>query len=317
MKNTLKDLNVYLSDKQQGLINTLVENNPIIDSIPVKASSHGIYNVYGKVTDIDAMQEVDYDAELPVVSISYDLGRTRLGKIGGKLPMPMDAAKEMGGFERFANDRYPQIIAKSGNDNEARIYYKGFLASAIKNQQIVSAGGTTPDKQYSMVMVHYDPDTTTGLYNANSLSNGKLFATLMLNGGKIYELDLPDGSKPLGKMMAMFMEFGLQLADPNAVGAIVNIEPTASNSDPDKIAGLPSAMMIDDRLAAVRANTGSTFIYCHPTLMNYLANKYQLERRSVTNGATGVSYSLTEWNGVPIIGSYNILWGKESVVATA
>lgn len=317
MKNTLKDLNVYLSDKQQGLVNTLVEKNPIIDSMPMKAASHGIYNVYGKVTEIDGMQEVDYDAELPIVSISHDLGRTRLGKIGGKLPMPMDAAKEMGGFDKFANERYPQIIAKSGNDNEARIYYKGFLASAIKNGNIISAGGSTSGKQYSMVMVHYDQDTTTGLYNPNALSDGKLFTTLMLNGGKIFELDLPDGSKPLGKMMAMFMEFGLQLADPDAVGAIVNIEPKANTQDPDKIAGLPSAMQIDDQLAKVRADIGSTFIYTHPAMMNYLANKYQLERRSVTNGETGVSYSLTSWNGVPIIGSYNILWGKEDVVETA
>ncbi len=317
MKNTLKDLNVYLSDKQQGLVNNLVEKNPIIDSMPMKASSHGIYNVYGKVTDIDAMQEVDYDAELPIVGISFDLGRTRLGKIGGKLPMPMDAAKEMGGYDKFANDRYPQIIAKSGNDNEARIYYKGFLASAIANDRAVSAGGTSANKQYSMVMVHYDPDTTTGLYNPNALSTGKLFTTLMLNGGKVFELDLPDGSRPLGKMMAMFMEFGLQLADPDAVGAIVNIEPKADTNNADKIAGLPTAMMIDDRLAGVRADTGSTFIYTHPVLVNYLANKYQLERRSVSDGATGVNYSLTAWNGIPIIGSYNILWGKEAVVDLA
>lgn len=313
MKNTLKDINVYLSQKQQGLVNALLENNPIIDSLPMKPASHGFYNVYSKVAEIDGMSEVDYDEELPTVGISFDLGRTRLGKIGGKLPMPQDAAKEMGGYAKFANDRLPLIIGKSGNDNEKRIYYRGFLKSAIASGNVAGCDGKTAGKQYSMAFVHYNSDSTVGLYNPNSVSNGKLFTTNPLNGGNEYEIEV-GGKKCIGKMIAMYMEFGIQLADPNAVGALVNIQPTANNTDKDKIDGLPTRMQIEDRLAAVRADVGSTYIYAHPTLIGYLALKYQLPQRTITNETTGLRYSLTDWNGIPMVGSYNIDWGKEDVI---
>lgn len=313
MKNTLKDINVFLAKKQQGIVNTLVEKNPIIDTIPVRGASHGFYNVYSKVNDIDSMGEVDYDAELPTVGISFELGRTRLGKIGGKLPIPQDAAKEMGGYERYANTRAPLIIAKSSNDNESRIYYRGFLKAAIDNGKAVGCGGTTANKQYSMAFVTWDYDSTVGLYNPNSLSNGKLFETIALNGGNEYEIEV-GGKKCIGKMLAMYMEFGVQLANPNAVAALLNIEPTANISDPDKIDGLPTRLQIEDRLSAVRANPAQTFIYCHPTLLGYLALKYQLPQRVITNDTTGLRYKLVDWNGIPLVGSYNLNWGTEAVV---
>ena len=314
MKNTLHDINIYLTQKQQGLINTLLESNPIIASLPVKPASHGFYNVYSKVADIDVMEEVDYDEELPTVGISFDLGKTRLGKIGGKLPMPHDAAKEMGGYAKYADDRVPQIIARSGNNNEASIYYNGFFKYALANGNMVSAGGTTANKQYSMIAVHYDEDSTVGLYNPNSLSNGKMFETLFLNGGNEYEIEYAPGKKCIGKMIAMFMELGLQLADPRFVAGIVNIEPSQNGTDRDKIDGLPTRMQIEDMLAKVRANAANTFIYCHPTIVGYLALKFQLPQRTITNETANIRYTLTDWNGVQFIGSYNVNWGKEAVV---
>ncbi len=313
MKNTLKEIAVALAKKQQGIVNDFIERNPIFGSMPMAPASHGFYNVYPKVTEIDAMGEVDYDEELPTVGISFELGRTRLGKIGGKLPMPQDAAKEMGGYVAYAQKRVPLIIGKSGNDNENRLYYRGFLKAAIANDKAVSCGGTSPNKQYSMAFVHYDMDSTVGLYNPNSLSDGKLFVTQLLNGGNEYEIEV-NGKKCIGKMMAMYMESGIQLADPNAVSALVNIEPKANSTDPDKIDGLPTRMQIEDRLAAVRADAASTYIYCHPTLVGYLAIKYQLPRTIITNETTGLRYTLTDWNGIRFVGSYNVNWGNEGVV---
>ena len=316
MKNTLREINIHLAKKQQGLVNTLLENNPIIASIPVKAASHGFYNLYSKIDSIDSLQEVDYDDELPTVGISFDLGKTRLGKIGGKLPMPEDAAKEMGGFDRYAADRIPSIIEHAGNDNEGRIYYNGFLKAAIANGQVQSAGGSTDNKQYSMIAVHWDNDSTIGLYNPNAVNNQKLFAVRLLNGGNIGEIDV-NGKKIVGKMVVISMEFGLQLADPRYVAAICNIEPTANVSDPEKLDKLPTRKQIEDMLGAVRANASNTVIYAHPTLVGYLAQKFQLPQRTITNETTSVRYQLVDWNGVPFVSSYNISWGKDAVVNVA
>ena len=73
MQNTLKNLNVQLADGQAGMVDKLTEENPIIASIPVKAASHGFYNVYPTVSEITGMQDVDYDDELPTVGSYYHL----------------------------------------------------------------------------------------------------------------------------------------------------------------------------------------------------------------------------------------------------
>jgi len=313
MKNTLKNLNVFLKPHQKGIINKLTEENPIIDTIPVRAASHGIYNVYPTISEITGMSEVDFDEELPTVGISFELGRTKLGKIGGKLPIPKDAATEVGGYSAYADARLPNIIAKSGNDQEYRLYYLGFLKSALANGKAVSVGGATPNKQYSLVAVTYDEDSTVGLYNPKTLSNGKLFEQLVLNGGNEYEVEA-GGKKFIGKMIASFMQFGLQLADPRLVGALVNIEPAVNASDRDKIDGLPTAAQMDDLLSGVRAGT-NTVIYCHPTLAKTMATKFQLPQRQIGNGETGVRYALYDWQGIPVVTSYNIGWGNEAVVS--
>lgn len=313
MKNTLVDLNVYLAKKQQGLINSLVEENPILASVPVRESSHGLYNVYSKATEITGMQEVRFDEELPVVNISFELGRTALGKIGGRLPMPQDAAEQMGGYSAYAEARIPSIISEAGNKQETRMYYKGMLAAAIKNGKAISAGGSTANKQYSLVAITWNMDSTVGLYDRNAVQRGKVFEQQILNGGNLANIEI-DGMKCLGKEIATYMKFGLQLADPRLVGAIVNIEPHANVSNPDKVDGLPTPDMMDELLGNVRAGA-TTVIYCHPALQKKLATKFQMQQRVISNGTNSVRYNLYDYQGIPVISSYNIAWGNEAVIA--
>lgn len=312
MKNTLKDLNVYLQPKQKTILNTLVEENTLLGSIPVKPASHGVYNVYARTTGIDEMQEVDFDQELPTVGISFDLAQARLGKIGGTLAIPQDAAQEMGGYSKYAADRLPKIIAKAGNTQETKIYYNGLMQAAIANKNIVDGGGKTANKQYSMIAVHWDEGSVTGLYNPNDVSNGKLFVQKPLNGGMEYKVK--DLNWAIGKEVACWLQFGLQIADPRYVKAIANIEPTANATDRDKIDGLPTGMMIDDLLTSVRGNGSNTVIYCHPALLRMLGLKFKLEERKYTDPSTNVTYTILTWMDIPFVTSHNIFWGTEDVV---
>ncbi len=320
MRNSIQELNVYLTPKQQGIVNNLAEKNPLLATIPLKPASHGLYNSYSKVTDVDEMQAVDFDTQLPIVGVSTELGKATLGKIGGRLPIPMDLATEMGGYSKYANSKLNPIIAKSGNRRETEIYYNGFLQAALMNGQMVNVGGSTPNKQYSMSAVHWDEDSTTGLYDPNGINSrpsgeGELFETIAVNNGALYEVEALGGA--LGKTIAIFMKFGLQLADPRYVSALVNIEPKPKTNDPDKVEGLPTAMQLDDMIARVRGDAATTMIYCHNTLITMLANKYNLTQRSVTNETTKVTYTILEWNGIALIGSYNINWGNENVMILA
>lgn len=315
MKNTIQDLNVHLSQAQNGILDALTNENPILASIPVKAATHGIYNVYMATKSIDELAEVDFDAELPAVGVSFELGQANLAKIGGTLPMPQDAAALMGGYNKFANDRIPKIIAKAGNAHEARLYYKGFLKYALDNQNVVSAGGSTANKQYSMVAVHYDGDAVTGLYNAASVNNGKLFTIQALNGGTDHKVAALNGA--IGRELAIYLHYGLQLADPRYVKAIVNIEPKANQTDKDKIDGLPTAMMMDDLVNDVYGNPSNTVIYCHPVIRRHMGVKYNLESRVVMDPKTNISYEIFQWSGITFVTSYNLYKGTEAVISVA
>lgn len=316
MKNTLADLNVHLAKTQKPILNTLTNENPMLAAIPVKGATHGIYNVYASTTAIDELAEVDFDQALPTVGVSYDLGQANLAKIGGTLAMPQDAVGLMGGYAAYANERLPKIIAKAGNSHEARLYYKGFLKYAIGNKNVIDAGGKTANKQFSMVAVHFDSESTTGLYNPTSLNNGKLFTIQPLNGGNEYEIPALGGA--IGKSVAIYMHYGLQLADPRNVKAIVNIEPKENTTDKDKIDGLPTGMQIDDLINDVQGNPGNTVIFCNPIIMRYLGLKYNLGKRTVVDASNGnISYEIYTWADVRFVTSHNIFKGSESVIEVA
>ena len=311
MKNTLVDINVFLAQQQKGMINTLVEGNPLLASIPVKPSTHGFKNVFSKVTDIKGLQEVMYDEELPQVSIAFELGETALGKIGGLLPMPDDAATQMGGYSVYANNRIPALMEDAGNKQETRIYYKGFQAYALRNNRLLSAAGSTANKQFSLMAVTWNMDSTVGLYDKNDVGNendkGKIVRMETLNDGAKHIITV-DGHKCIGKEIAFYMKFGLQLADPRLVAGIVNIEPSANK--------LPTAGQMDDLLSMVRANT-NTVLYMHPNLQRKLATEFQFKQMQFVNGVTGVTYTMDTYQNIPIVSSYNISWGGESVIAVA
>lgn len=315
MKNTIQDLNVFLSKSQNGILDALTNENPLLASIPVKPATHGIYNVYTSVKDIDELAEVDFDAELPAVGVSFELGQANLAKIGGTLPMPQDAASLMGGYDKYANGRIPKIIAKAGNAHEARLYYNGFMKYALQNGKVIDGGGTTANSQFSMVAVHFDSDSVTGLYNATSVNNGKLFTIQALNGGADHKLSSLNGA--IGRELAIYLHYGLQLADPRYVKAIVNIEPTANTTDRDKIDGLPTAMMVDDLINDVRGNPANTVIYCAPILLRHIAVKFNLQNRTVVEPQSNIQYEIVRWNGIPFVTSYNIFNGTEAVVNVA
>lgn len=318
MMKTLQDYNVFFSKRQQEIVNTLVESNPILATVPVKTASHGYKHAYAKVTRIQGPQEVQRDEELPEVGISFELADVTLGKIGGKLPIPKDSARQLGGYDRFVNDRVPSILANGANSNEKKIYYDGFVKFAVQNGRMYNGGGSTADAQSSMVAVHWDYATTCGLINPNAPSTHRLFETSFLNGGYESEIAYTGADsqlhKTIGKVFVIEMEYGLMLGNPNYVAGIANIEFSANVSDPDKIDGLPSPMQIGKLISSVRGTPGSTYVYCSPMLLQALAVKYNLGKVYI-NGSQNpqnVRYDIRDWNGIRFVSSYNLLDGTEA-----
>ena len=318
MMKTLQDYNVFFAKRQQEMVNTLVEENPILATVPVKTASHGYKHAYAQVRKATGPQEVQRDEELPEVAISFALADVTLGKIGGKMPIPKDSARQLGGYDKFVNERVPTILGIAANSNERKIYYDGFVKFAVQNGKMYNGGGTTDDAQHSMVAVHWDQASTCGLINPNAPSTHRLFETGFLNGG--YETEIAytaeDGTlkKAIGKIFTIEMEYGLMLGNPNYVAGIANIEFSANVSDPDKIDGLPSPMQIGKLLSGVRGNPGNTLVYCDPTLLQALAIKYNMGKVYVNAGQNpqNVRYDIRDWNGIRFVSSYNLLDGTEA-----
>ena len=99
---------------------------------------------------------------------------------------------------------------------------------------------------------------------------------------------------------------GVQLANPDAVAAIVNITP-------DKV---PTAEQIDNMLVEARATPASTYIFCHPKVLSLL-NKYKGNVLQTMTGDMNINRSFAAWNGIRFITSYNFKNGSEDAVSLA
>ena len=67
----------------------------------------------------------------------------------------------------------------------------------------------------------------------------------------------------------------------------------------------PTPSQIDDMLTDVRAQPGSTFIFCGPRAKTYGLNPHKREVVQMTSGEKEIKTVVDFWNGVPIVTSYN------------
>ena len=183
--------------------------------------------------------------------------------------------------------RFGQLIAGSE-----------YASYAIDNENIIDAGGAS-GKLYSIICVRFIPGEVTGLYSPQGFKNGAMLDIKPINNGSLYHDK--DGVLVYGVRFKGY--FGVQLANPKAVSAIVNVG--SSN--------IPTADQLDDLLINARAKEGTTFMFMHPKTLSLL-NKYKGELLRTANDDNGVNRSFDSWNKIKIITSYNFLDGAETKV---
>lgn len=299
MSSTLKELAVSLSLKQEHFVNHLTEESPILDNMRFEASTHGLWNAYEEVADISGPAFVDINQPLPEMKIDSNLKKVDLSILGGEIFLPEDKGSVVGVGEYF-DKKIPVLLKHAGQTAEKKIIYDNFLPYAISNGKAVSALGTA--NCYSMVAVRFVPGEVTGLYSARNINRFGVLDSTPINNGALYKNT--DGLLGYGVRIKGYI--GVQLANPDAVSAIVNI--TA-----DKI---PTADQIDNMLIDAKATPASTFIFCHPKVLSFL-HTYKGNVLQTFNTDYDVNRSFVSWNGVRFITSYNFLNGAEKVVTVA
>lgn len=299
MSSTLKELAVSLSVKQEHFVNHLTEESPILDNMRFEPSTHGLWNAYEEVADINGPAFVDINQPLPEMKVDSNLKKVDLSILGGEIFLPEDKGAVVGVGEYF-DKKIPVLLKHAGQTAEKKIIYDNFLPYAIGNGKAVSANGT--ENCYSMVAVRFVSGEVTGLYSAKNLNNFGILDSTPINNGALYKNT--DGLLGYGVRIKGYI--GMQLANPDAVSAIVNI--TADN--------IPTAEQIDNMLIDAKATPASTYIFCHPKVLSFLST-YKGSVLHTTNADYDVNRSFMSWNGIRFITSYNFLNGAEKAVTLA
>ena len=299
MASTLKEVAVMLSKKQEHYVNSLTEESPILDNMRFEASTHGLWNAYEEVASINGAGFVDINQPLPEMEVDSNLKKIDLSILGGEIFLPEDKGSVIGVGQYFSK-KVPVLLKHAGQTAEKKIIYDNFIPYAVSNGKAVSAGGS--ENCYSMVAVRYVDGEVTGLYSSKNINRFGILDSTPINAGALYK----NADGVLGYGLRLKGYIGMQLANPNAVAAIVNI--TADN--------IPTAEQIDNMLVDAKATPGSTFIYCHPKVLSML-NKYKGNVLQASSLDFDVNRSFMAWNGISFITSYNFNNGTEEAVILA
>ncbi|MBP5698379.1 MAG: hypothetical protein J6W96_02485 [Alphaproteobacteria bacterium] len=299
MNYTLKEIAVSLAQKQQHFVNSLTEESPILDNMRFEPSTHGLWNAYEEVSQINGAGFVDINQPLPEMAVNSDLKKVDLSILGGEILLPEDKGAIIGVSEYFGK-KMNVLLKQAGQVAEKKIIYDNFLPYAVQNGKAVSAGASA--NCYSMVAVRFVEGEVTGLYSAKNINNAGLLDVKQINGGALYK----NASGVLGYGVRLKGYIGVQLANPDAVSAIVNI-----TSD-----HVPTAAQIDNMLVDAKATPASTFIFCHPKVLSML-NSYKGNILQTTAGDWNVNRSFMAWNGIRFVTSYNFDNGTETAITIA
>lgn len=305
MTASLYEIALGPDKSQRAVVDAITCEAPILRDLPMEPSSHGLWNIYESMKDVTGGDLVDLDAPLPKVSAESELKQTDLSIIGGEMEVGEDTARKLGGPVSYFAKKATPVLRKTGMSAERSLLYDNFRTFAIRNGNVQSAGGTGT-KNYSILCVHYVPGEITGVYDPAGFGNGKTFDLTPIAGGELYKN--AEGRLVYGMRLKTY--FGVQLANPDYVSAIVNCD---IDSDSTSARTFPTMRQMDKLLIDARAGQ-NTFIFCHPAVKAYLGTTCKLEHMTLVSG-NGFSTQIDAWNGVPIITSFNFDNGTETAVS--
>jgi hypothetical protein len=301
VNNAFREIAIENAAKQSVLIDSLLEESPILAGMPMEASTHGLSNVFEKITATTGAGMVDFDAPLGSMDATTELAQNDLSIIGGEMFVGEDKARKFGSATSYFDKKLPIALKQTGMDIEASILYNNLRAFTIENSKAVSAGGSS-DTNYSIVAVTWTRGEVTGLYDAEGFGNGKVFDIQPINGGNLYKNS--DGILGYGIRAKSYM--GVQLANKRYLSSVVNIDLDSATPSPI------TDVMMDDLLLKCRYNS-STKLYMHPRVLSYL-QKYKGDKIQMSVSETDINRVVMRWNGIEIVTSYNFKDATETDV---
>lgn len=289
--NTLREISQRYAKVQPHQVNNLLEESPVLADVPFQAATHGMWNAAMKTTEINGASFVALNAPLPSMSVKNQIEKVDLSVMGGEVELPEDTIRALGGEGNAFSKNEPTFLKKAGMDTEVKFIYDNFIPYAIANDNVIDAGATS-GSTLSIVAVRWIEGETCGLYNPDGFAKGALLDVETIANGSLYK----NAAGVLVKGVRYKGYFGLQLLNPDSVGAILNIN--AEN--------IPTAAQIDDLIDRVKGTPANTKLYMRHTTCNLL-NTHKGELLRTRPEDKDINRVFEEWNGIKIVKSYNFL----------
>ncbi len=302
---SLKEISVEQAKTQPEMVDQITEESPILAALKWTPSTHNGWNLAEVVKEIKGASFTDLNAPMGQMSYDSDLQYVSLFNLGGNLEAPQDKADMMGGKAKYFADKQALFLKDAGNTAERDLYYNYFLRAANMDGTSISAGGTAASSGETglseIVVMRLDQASNTGIYDPTQFKQGTLLSVTPLNGGNLYRFS--NGVNGYGVQYKG--RFGWQLLDPKrTVCAINNISKTK----------LPTLAMLDDAIANVHGKPGSTLVMANVKTLNMLFPSEKMKALHITNGEKSINTQVLDYNGIQIIGSYNVAYGNSAQV---
>lgn len=303
-----KELSVEHTTKQRVLVDSLTEDAPFLESMPLEESTHGLHHVFEKIDAITGGNITAIDAARAVANQTTGLDNITLSIIAGVVEQGIDSAVELGGFDAVIRKKLPKIIRKTGMEIERDIIYNSFRSFANTESKLVSGGGSA-SANYTILAITWREGEMGGLFDKNVIATQNLFRLLRYANGGIL---LNSSSKPVFQLDFTAV-LGILTANEDLIAGIVNNDISAD--DPVGTRTFATIKQMDAMLRSARRNA-STRIYCHPAVQDYLGTIYKAGQvRHDPVPTSGFEDRIPTWNGTPIISSFNFDDGDETTVS--
>jgi len=312
VKNFFRELLIAKANKQAHLIDSISEEAPILESMPMAPASDGFQHLYEELSDVVGAKVVDLDSELPLIDANGKLVSKNLSVLGGTMSVGEDKAKRMGGAPAYFNSKLPSIFRETGANVEKSWIQSVYDFAKVQGQQTL-AGSTDADINYSIVAIKWVEGETSGLYDPSGFGDGKVFDIKALYNGALCDVDDGNGNTIPGFKVRVKNYLGFLLAKGQNVATIRNINLTTAATD-SGFKNFPTESEIDALLDRVRRNPSNTRLYMHPKVLSAL-NVYKGGALEMTPNDMNFNRIIDHWNGVPIVTSYN--FSETEALATA
>lgn len=298
-----------LGPLDEAILDFITEGNPMLETMPFKASTSGVLNQQRIYTDADIADTVDFNGNLPIISADREIEIINLTPRGGIVIAPeMTLAQMRMSFMDFFIQELSVITPKSGNALEKDLFYNTFRKKADEVTNIFDAGGTGNDL-YSVVAVNWSLGNS-GLYNADGFEDGQgmLFDTAELNGG-LHNLSVHGASYTgTGYAARLLSYIGVQLSNAKkGIAAISNIDLADEN------ATITEKLM--DNLVRTARKSPNTIIYMPPEVKDALDNLAS-DKVRIAPESSDFRADISLYKGMRIVETYNTNGGSETRLET-